>query len=249
MIALATATYDPYEVLQAVDDHTAIIAVGMAIAMGLTGLYFFEAVRIGVRQKTFACPLVATLWFLPHDFSFVLHWNDWFQVYDHWLPQVWCIGLVGTVGLEIFLLGQVIRYGRDELMPAFSQRAFAAVIVAATVGVAAVWFFVRTALDDDLFYISFFLTIVWPVLFTTPQILRRGSRRGTSVLQQACLAPMMWGLYLALWNMDDFFREPAFAVMVALVSVWSFFNIWLYLQQPEEPAGRRDSADLVGAGA
>jgi len=244
MIA-ATGTYDPYDVLQAVDDHTAVIAVGMVIAMSLTGLYFYEAVRIGITQKTFACPLIATLWFLPHDLSFVLHWDDWFNAYDHWLPQVWRIGLVGTVGLEIFLLGQVIRYGRGELMPAFSQRLFVAVLVGAAFAVGCVWFFIRTALDDDLFYISFFLTIVWPVLFTTPQILKRRSRRGTSMLQQACLAPMMWGLYLALWNMGDWFREPVFVVMVVVVSAWQFFNMWLLAQQPERPVQTIDDDDLV----
>lgn len=233
MSRLIAATYDSHSVLRAVDNHTVVIAIGMAIAMGLTGLYFYEAVRVGVSQKTFACPLVATLWFLPHDFSFVLHWNEWFNVYDHWLPKVWCIGLVGTVGLEIFLLGQVIRYGRKEIMPMMSQRVFAALIIAATFVVGCVWFFIRTVLDDPLFYVSFFLTIVWPVLFTTPQLLKRRSRQGTSMLQQACLAPMMWGLYLALWNMDDWFRRPAFAIMVVAVSLWQFFNMWLLSRQPD----------------
>lgn len=243
----AIATYDPYGALQAVDDHTLIIATGMIVAMSLTGLYFYEAVRIGVTKKTYACPLVATLWFLPHDFSFVLHWDDWFNVYDHWLLQVWCIGLVGTVGLEVFLLGQVIRYGRAELMPMFSQRVFAAVVVAAALVVGSVWFFIRTFVADDLFFAGFFVTIVWPVLFTTPQLLQRRSRRGTSMLQQACLAPMMWGLYLALWHMDPWFREPEFAVMVVAVSLWQFFNMWLYTQMPEEAPTSRADDQLVTA--
>lgn len=226
------ATYDPFQVLQEIDANIGIIGVGMFLAMSLTALYFFEAIRLGVVQKTFACPLAATLWFLPHDFSFVLEYSKWFSVYDHWWVKIWWAGLVGTVAVEVFLLSQVIRYGRKELMPDVSQKAFTVYIVLAMLAVGVMWFFVKSLIDDELFLASFFFTIVWPIPFTTAQILRRKSQRGCSVLQQACLAPMMAGLALALYNIAPFFQSPVFLGTIVVASLWSFYNIWLLRRQP-----------------
>ena len=230
--AYTMSTYDPYLALQAIDANIGIIGVGMFLAMSLTALYFFEAIRLGVVQKTFACPLAATLWFLPHDFSFVLEYDKWFHVYDHWWVKIWWAGLVITVFVEMFLLSQVIRYGRKELMPDASQKAFTVCILLATVAVGVMWFFVKSLIDDELFFASFFFTIVWPVPLTTMQILRRRSQRGCSVLQQACLAPMMCGLALALYNIAPFFQSPLFLATVVVASLWSFYNIWLLRRQP-----------------
>jgi hypothetical protein len=228
----AMSTYDPYQALQAIDANIGIIAVGMFLALSLTMLYFFEAIRLGVVQKTFSPPLAATLWFLPHDLSFVLLYDRWFNVYDHWWVKIWWLGLACTVAIELFLLGQVVRYGRKELMPQVSQKAFLWWIVAATLAVGVMWAFIKSIIDDELFFASFFFTIVWPIPFTTAQILRRKSQRGASVLQQSCLAPMAFGLALALYHIAPFFRSPLFLALVAVTMIWSLYNIWLLRRQP-----------------
>ena len=248
------STYDPPQVLLAVDQNLGPIAVGMFIALSLTFVYFFEAIRLGFRHRAFSPPVAATLWFLPHDFSFVLRYDLWFNVYDHWWPKLWWIGLVATVAIELFLLYQTIRYGREELMPRASPAAFTGSMIGATVGAGAIWWVVKASLDDGLFLTSFLLTIAWPIPFTTAMILRRQSRKGVSVLQQAVLAPMFLGLWSALWVMDPFFRSPGFIVLAAVSVAWAVFNVRLVLRAPvyePEPieAGTPASLQPIGGTA
>lgn len=226
------STYDPYIALQNIEANIVIIAIGLLFAMGLTGFYFFEAIRLGNKHKTFSSPLAATLWFLPHDFSFVVQYDKWFNVYDHWWTQIWWLGLCFTVLIEMYLLYQVVRYGREELMPSASQRQFTLAIIGATFACGVIWWLIKSSLDDELFFTSFFLTIVWPVPFTTAQILRRKSRKGMSIAQELCLIPMMLGLYLALYNIADYFQSPLFAALVAVGCIWAAFNVILLSKQP-----------------
>ncbi|HEX5804819.1 MAG TPA: hypothetical protein VFY31_00555 [Macromonas sp.] len=227
------ATYDALQALQSIEQNIGYIAIGGAIAGILTFVYFWESIRCGLRDRSFSSPMVATIWFLPHDFSFVLEYDKWFNVYNHWWCKAWWVGLVATVCLEIYLVWQIIRFGREELMPHLSQKAFTWAILGATFGAGVIWFVIKGSMDDELFFTSFLITIVWPIPFTTAQLLRRKTRRGTSVLQQGVLLPMYLGLWAALCFIDPFFRSPTFIVLTATVAVWALFNLKLVRSLPE----------------
>lgn len=227
------STYDPYRALQSIDQNIVPIAIGMTIALSLTFVYFYEAIRLGFRHRAFSPPLAATLWFLPHDLSFVLRYDQWFNVYDHWWVKIWWCGLVATVGIELLLLWQTIRWGHDEIMPQASQKTFACGIAAAAVGAGVIWWLVKASVDDELFLTSFLMTIVWPMPFTTAQILRRRSRKGISVLQETVLAPMFLGLWGALCLIDPFFRSPVFIALAVVAVCWALFNVWLVRRAPD----------------
>ena len=230
-------TYNAQQALLSIDQHIGVIAIGLVIALGLTFVYFYEAIRLGIKHRTFSSPLGATLWFLPHDFSFLLYYDQWFNVYNHWWPKIWWMGLVSTVFIEMFLLYQVVRYGREELMPKASQRTFAWSVVGMTLGCGVIWAVVKGSIDDELFFTSFLLTIAWPIPFTTMQILRRGSRKGVSVLKEEVIAPMFLGLWAALCFIDPFFRSLVFIALAVVSVVWALVNVVLVMRLPVYRAG------------
>ena len=152
-----------------------------ALALICNFVYFGSAAYLGFKHRVYTMPLIGTLVFIPHDLHYLLMYDKWFNVYDHWFMQLFFAGLIVTNVLELIFLYQVLRWGRRELLPQASQRAYVALVLVALAGVSVAWVAVKSALGDELWFFSFGWTIWFCVPFVIPLMLRRGSAVGQSV--------------------------------------------------------------------
>src|SRR5690606_37770515 len=123
--------YDPVSTLQAIDRNVVAVIGLCVVALIFNYCYFGEAIRLGFRHRTYSMPAMVTLVFLPHDLSYLLHFDLWFNVYDHWFCKLWWVGLIFTASIEGVFFYQLLRYGREEILPQLSQRAYVAVMFVA----------------------------------------------------------------------------------------------------------------------
>lgn len=182
--------YDPIEVLGNIDDHQVAIIALCGAAMIFNYLWFFAAFRVARRDRHYSIPLFCTFFWLAHDASFVWRFDEWFHTYDHWYTKLFWVALVFTVLFEIAYIAQAITYGRDELLPSWSQTQFAALMVAGVIGALLVWSFVKHVLADPLYIASFDVANVAMPLLGPALLIRRGSTAGQS--------RVVWGGYLAM---------------------------------------------------
>ena len=191
-----------------------------------------ESFRLAIKHRAYSAPLAAVAWFAMHDFIFVLQFEKWFYEYNHWWCKAWWFALVGTSIIEFALVGMVIKYGREELIPSASQKTFAMLVVAATLGIGILWLLIKSVLVDDLYLVSFPITAFWALPFSTALAVRRQSRRGQSVLLEVCVIFIMLSFQGALWHVDELFRSPFYLSFTLVAVLWGCANIWLLRQYP-----------------
>jgi hypothetical protein len=225
-----------------------IIAV-CAIAMLFNYAWFFAALRQARRDRHYAVPVFSTLFWLVGDSSFLWHFHTWFNTYKNWYTELFWVALIFTCVFEVLFTLQLIQYGRDELVPSWTQRQFAALVLAG-VGVAIVWWsLVRHVLNDPLWIIYFdFANFVGP-FFGIALVVRRRSRAGQ--------APMIWWCYAAMsacWYIaQGFWFGPAFqsdeySFLAAFCVAGAAGLAYALQQMPEyvpEPAPSRPAAVAV----
>lgn len=226
--------YDPTAALAAIDHSKTSILICLLIAMVAAFTYFLIAVRMAVRQQVYVVPLTGAALFFWHDLSFVLMYDRWFHVYNHWWVKMWWYALVGTVLLEVLMIYHVIRYGHRESCPRLSKRAFTLLVLAATLAIGALWTLVKKSINDELFFITFAITAVWSVPFHTALMVRRQSRAGQSIAMQASTIVMIVSESVAFAQVDEFFLSPHYLGFVAAFIVWPLVNIWLILNLPAQ---------------
>jgi hypothetical protein len=216
--------YDSVQVLRAIDEHTLGVFGFLVISVGGMYLWFIEGLRVSRRDRAYAFPAAVTLFYLAHDTSFVVRVDKWLG-YDHWFVYLWWAALVLTSLMELVCLRQVWRYGREELAPTLSPRAFGWALVGAFGCAEVLWSAVKHALGespaagDDLFMFSFGATVLFYPPFTIAMMLRRRSSRGQTVL--------MWvgfgGIGVGYFGASIAYFGPAFRgwewVTMAIVSV------------------------------
>ncbi|HKY92125.1 MAG TPA: hypothetical protein VJM11_13845 [Nevskiaceae bacterium] len=231
--------YDAHAALAAIDQNTTSIMACLLITVAFAFIYFLIAFRMAFKQKVYVVPFVGAAVFFWHDLTFVLMFDTWFNVYDHWWVKMWWYALCGTVVFEILMLWQVWRYGREELWPKLSSAQFGWMIVLGTLGCGALWFLVKFTIHDPLFFTTFAITAIWSVPFHTGIMARRQSRAGQSIAMEVSVIIMISSLTGAFAQIDPFFRSPVFLAFVAAFIAWPLFNIWLIRRLPPvtaEPA-------------
>ena len=224
--------YDAQAALLAIDAHTAEIMSYLLITVAAAFLYFVIAVRMALKQKVYVVPFIGSAIFLWHDFSFVMLYDKWFKVYDHWWVKMWWFALVGTVIFEILMIVQVYQYGHKELWPRLSKPAFGWMLVFGTLGLGAMWLLVKVSLGDELFFITFVITAVFSVPLHTAIMSRRQSRAGQSVVMELSTIVMLWAQTAAYSQLAPFFKSTPFLIFVAAFTVWPLVNVWLYFRLP-----------------
>ena len=225
-------TYDPADALAAIDHNLVVILSFFSITAIATFTYLIESFRLVRRDKAFSAALPAVGWFAVHDLGFVLQYDTWFHVYDHWWVKTWWVLLIATSVIEFILVSMVVRYGWRELAPNLTKTAFSVGVCGIVAGIAVLWWLVKQSMDDPLYLISFPITAFWAVPFSTAIFLRRGNRGGQSILQDPCVAAIVLGFQGALWHVDPFFRSVPFVVFTAMAVTWSLANVWLLRQVP-----------------
>jgi hypothetical protein len=224
--------YNAQQSLLNIDAHAGTILACLLITVVFAFLYFVIAFFMAIKQKVYVVPFIGAALFFWHDLTFVLMYNTWFHVYNHWWVKMWWHALVGTVLLELVMLYQVYRYGHQELWPNVSKNTFGILIVLGTIGVGAMWALVKVSLGDPLFFITFAITAVFSVPFHTAIMSRRQSRAGQSIIMQLSTIMMILSETAAFLQIAPFFRSPAYLCFVGVFVLWPLGNIWLMLQLP-----------------
>jgi len=211
--------YDAQQLLAQIDDHTAPILIGFALAMVFQTIALVGAVRIGARERVISIPLFCTFFWFAHDVGYVVRFDDWFSTYDHWFVKCFWVGLLSAMLLEFVFFAQAIRYGREELLPGWSPRAFAALIAAGALGSILAWEYLKAVMDDPLYQASPALTMLaFPITGAALMVRRRSVAGQTVMIWSAftCMATCWWATTIAFY--EGFFRSWQYvAVGVATV--------------------------------
>jgi hypothetical protein len=219
--------YDPQSVLAAVDAHTfGVLALAGVTIIGMA-IWFAQAFIVAKRDRTYSFPIFCSLFWFAHDTSYVARFDSWFHVYDHWFLKLFWAALVVTTLMELVYLRQTLRFGRNELFPHLSQRAYTAVLAGGVAFGLAIWWMVKAAFDDDLYLIAFGLTVVVYPPFAIALTLRRRSTRGQSPLMWVgfvvlsigwfSLTPIYFGPTFHSWQ---WLTIGAFSVFGGLAGLW-----------------------------
>jgi hypothetical protein len=225
--------YNGTAVLAAIDRNTVAVLLLCAIALGGTYLWFVEAIRACRRDRAYAFPFVCTLFWFAHDTSFVARFHTWFEVYDHWYVKFFWAGLVITACMEMVYIRQTIRFGRREMCPNLSQRAFTWVIIAAAASAVLIWAAVKQAigegqvLGDDLYMASFGFTVAVYPPFAIGMMLRRGSAAGQTVLMWVGFWGVAIGYFAASFYFGPEFRSWQWITLAVFSVIGGFVGTWL----------------------
>lgn len=224
--------YDPIASLQSIDQHLVPIIGLCVVALIFNYAYFGEALRLGFRHRTYSVPASVTLLFLPHDLSYLLQFNKWFVEYDHWFPKLWWVGLLFTASIEGLFFYQLLRYGREEILPQLSQKAYVAVMFLALGAVALAWITVKQMLNDELYLFSFGWTLFFGAPLAISMMVRRNSTRGQSRwmwISYMLMAVFYWG---ATAFIDPHFRSAGWLAVLALALGFATANLWMIGRVP-----------------
>ncbi len=230
----AMAIYDVSRVFANIDANVPRLLVLGAFSLICNFTYFGIAVYQGFKHKIFTMPLVCTLVFIPHDLHYLLMFDKWFFVYDHWFMQLFFAGLVVTNILEIIFFYQTLKYGREEILPQVSQPAYVAIIFAALAGVTIIWVGVKSVLADELWFFSFGWTVWFCLPLVIPMMARRGSSLGQTEIAWYAYIGMTICWWLAVWPLDPFFRSPAWIGLGVVTVLWAAATIWVIRQLPSK---------------
>ncbi len=229
-------TYEATAALAAIDENVVWILAFFAIAAVATFVYLVQSFKLARAHEAYSSALPAVGWFAVHDLHFVFLYELWFDVYDHWWVKAWWVALVFTTLIEFALVGMIIKYGRKELAPWASQKAFFGLVALGTVAIGVIWLLVKASIADPLWLISFPITAFWAVPFSTALMLRRNSQRGQSITLPICSVFIVGAFQGALWLIDPFFRSPFFLMFTTMGISWALVNVWLLTRLPAFPA-------------
>ncbi len=240
------ALYDVTGTLTNIDANVPRLLLLGACSLVANFIFFGTAIRNGFKLKTYTMPVACTLLFIPHDFHYLLMYDKWFNQYDHWFMQLFFVGLIITNIMEFTFFYQVLRWGRKEILPQFSQAAYVGVLLIALAGTSVSWYAVKTMLADELWFFSFGWTIWFCLPFTIPMMLKRGSTVGQS--------PTMWVAYIvmalcwwaALWPLDPFFRSVAWIALGGVIVLWAGVIIY-FINRLQDSTQTRETGALASA--
>jgi hypothetical protein len=198
--------YDPAAVLQHVSDHPVPVLLFGGIAIIANLVYYTETYRLAARDACMPLTLLAVATFLPHDGNYVLNADKWFNDYDHWFPILFWVALIVTITFALAFLRQIVVHGRKELALPIDQTRWTALCIAAVVAGSVLWGVLKANIDDDLYLLTFMLTITWCAVSGAGLLLRRGTSRGQSVRQWTAYTVMASGFFLCSQFLGDGFH-------------------------------------------
>lgn len=182
--------YDSAILLASIDANYWPVLFGFGIAMVFQCWWLGNAVVTAKRDRAYSIPVFCTAYWFAHDLSVVLRFEKWFVEYNHWYLKLFWFGLLLALLLEVVFLSQIIKYGRQELMPNTSARRFSFIIFLTVFAGVAIHEFFKLYFGDPLYQLDPTLTmLVYPV-FSAALLVRRGSTRGQSVTMWASFAAM-----------------------------------------------------------
>ncbi len=214
--------YDVQATLAAIDRNAPNILLLCTAAMLCNYLWFFAAVRQGLRDRVVPIPLFCTLFWLAGDGSMVARYDVMFHQIGHWYVKLFWVALTITVATELVFLWLTIRFGRREYAPGLSQSQFAALVLAGMLLFAVGWEAVKKMIGDPLYIDYFHLANFAGPIAGAAMVARRGTRAGTSILIWAAYTIMVacWFTASALW-FGVHFAAPGYLLLYGLCTLSS----------------------------
>jgi uncharacterized membrane protein len=198
--------YDPQQLLNLIDENKWWILSGFAIAMIFQWWWLIECIRVAKRDKVYSMPLFCTFFWFAHDTGCVIRFYDWFVVYDNWYLKCFWFGLLTAAFLELVFFAQVIKYGKDELVPGISTRAFILGLIGFQVAASVTWEYFKYVMDDPLYQFTTTPTVISYSLFGAALMFRRRSTIGQNVTMWVTFTGMTVFWYATAWS---FYGEAA----------------------------------------
>ncbi len=225
--------YDPQEALAALDTNIVPIAAAFAVVIIAVFVYWLTAWRQTRIHGLYCVPFVGISVFFWHDLSFVLQYDKWFNVYDHWWLKVWWVGLVACIPFESLFLYHVIKYGQKDVLPGLTRTQFITGVLLAHCAIGALFFFFKFLLQDELYFVTFVITAMWSVPFHTGVMVMRGNTKTQSVVMELSTIVMVVCLSYAFSHVAGIFHSPLYFLGVGTYILWSLANVWLILNFPK----------------
>ncbi|MFE3002154.1 hypothetical protein ACFXG4_45200 [Nocardia sp. NPDC059246] len=189
--------YDPFDILQRLDDNTVPILIGFGLAMVLQNIAMGTAILVTRREGWISIPLPCTYLWFAHDLGVVARFDIWFKVYHHWFLELFWLGLLSALLLELVFFWQAFKVGRKEYLPNGTQAQWIALVVAGAIAVVVCWEYLETVFADPIYQAVPSITMFLLPVATTALILRRRSVIGQVPLIYACFGAMVvlwWGV-------------------------------------------------------
>lgn len=200
------AVYDPHSTLMHLDAHKWAIMGLCSFAMIFNYIWFFAALRQARIDRRYSVPVATTLFWLVGDGTFVLKFRTWFHTYHDWYPELFWVALLFTVAFEIAFTVQIVRYGKDELLPRGSQQQLVGLIAAGVALAATAWWLVSHFFIDPLGIAYFDVANLSGPIAAIGLLVRRGNRAGQTPLIWYSYAAMasVWSVAQYLWFGPEF---------------------------------------------
>lgn len=224
---------DPYAVFDALDDNKVPVFALASLAMIGNYIWFAGAIAAQKRDGVYAIPLFLTFFWFAHDSSYVLHYDRWFNEYDHWFPQLFWALIIATVCFELYYMAQTLRLGKDELARALTVTQFRLGFLMSLAAMYVAWLWLQQSMQDPVYLDIFALTVLSYPCLAIGMMLRRGDRRGFNGVM--CAGFLM--MTVCYFTASTFFFGPYFQrAEYYLVGIASFVTAiamtWVYLQLP-----------------
>jgi len=232
---MALSIYNVDTTLANIDQHLVQLLVFGGLALIFNFTYFGAAIYEGFRHKLYPMPVACTMLFIPHDLLYLLMAHKWFGEYHHWFPRLFWFGLIITNVQEMVFFYQTLKWGRKELLPDVSQRAYVLIMWILLAATFIVWLSVKKVLADELWLFTFGWTVWFCVPFVIPLMLRRRSRAGQSSLMWLAYIGMAISYWIAVWPLDDFFRSAEWLGLGFVIVGWAVATLWVLRRLPANP--------------
>ena len=192
--------YNPHELLSLIDQNKWWILGGLIAMMVFQWIWLIECVRVARRDRAYSMPLFLTFFWFAHDTGCVARFNDWFNVYDHWFMKLFWLGLLTAVILELIFFSQVIKYGKDELVPGISTASFVVGLVVFQIATSAAWEYLKYVMGDPLYQTSPTVTLISYPFFGAALMFRRRSTVGQNVTMWWTFTAMSVAWQATIWT-------------------------------------------------
>jgi hypothetical protein len=192
--------YNPHDLLGLIDQNKWWILAGFGIAMVFQWIWLIECVRVARRDRAYSMPLFLTFFWFAHDTGCVARFNEWFNVYDHWFLKLFWLGLLTAVILELIFFSQVIKYGKDELVPGISTAGFVVGLVVFQIATSTAWEYLKYVMGDPLYQTSPTVTLISYPFFGAALMFRRRSTVGQNVTMWWTFTAMSVAWQATIWT-------------------------------------------------
>jgi len=240
--------YQVAEVSANISANDAQLAVWGSISMFLAYVQMFYGAWVGFRDRSYAIPIAANTMFFAHDSYYTYLHDYWFHtIQTPFVMNGWYQMALYLIP-ELIIAWQIITYGRREAGLGTTWLQGFVSYVAIQIGVYILFLWFREMTGDPLYIDCFAVSVVFSNLFNIPMLLRRGSRKGQSLIIAGALLIQTGPIaFFMVWPaMGDMFRTPLWMVVGAANTILAavyFYMLW------KAPAYKRDTlhADEVPA--